>query len=455
MKHFEKTRDMTNGTIIPKLLLFAFPIMFSSLFNLVYSLTDTIIVGRFIGSDALAAVSVTGNITYLIFALAGGVNLGSSVVMAQAYGARNQKNVKAIIVNSMLVLSIMAILFTFLGIFFSGAILKLIRTPDEIYILAKKYLLIIFAGTFGNVFYDWIAALLRALGNSFIPFLCLVFSGVLNVFLDILFILGFNMGIEGAALGTVIAQGISGFLCMIYAWNKFPEFHLEKRDWYIKIEILIRIFQIGIPAAIQDSIITFSNIVLQGVLNSYGTIVILAYGIVAKYELICMQIGDALGNSISTFVGQNMGAGKFIRVIRSVKDTIFLNFAGYAIVSPSVFLLAERCIKIFTNNNQAIEVGADFLRVYAFFFPSLGILILFQNFLRSVGDIRSTIWMGICEVIARTLFAVALPFLFKQNGLLLVSPFTWAASMLLGIIFYRTGRWKENNIFRSSIPQNM
>lgn len=440
------TRDMTEGSIAPKLLFFAFPIMFSSLFHLVYSLADSLVVGRFIGGNALAAVSVTGNATYLMFSISGGINMGSSVVLAQAYGARDQKKMKQVISTSVAVLGITAVLFTLIGMLTADLVLHIIQTPEEIYGMAKSYMMIIFAGTLGSVFYNWLASLLRAFGNSFVPLLCLIFSGILNVILDLAFVLGFGMGIEGAALATVLSQILSGLLCFGYAWKQFPVFHLKREEWTLDKGVLKKILLIGIPAAIQNSIITVSNMVLQGVLNTYGTTMVLAYGIVSKYELICMQVGDSLGTALSTFAGQNMGAGKMDRVIRSVKTTALLNFAGYAIVSPLIFATAEGCMLIFTDNSQAIGIGIQFLRIYAVFFPALGILILFQNFLRSVGDIKATIWMGICEVISRSVFALGLPFLFHAAGLMLVSPFTWAASMLLGLALYLSGQWKRKSL---------
>ena len=419
------TRDMTEGSIAPKLLFFAFPIMFSSLFHLVYSLADSLVVGRFIGGNALAAVSVTGNATYLMFSISGGINMGSSVVLAQAYGARDQKKMKQVISTSVAVLGITAVLFTLIGMLTADLVLHIIQTPEEIYGMAKSYMMIIFAGTLGSVFYNWLASLLRAFGN---------------------FVLGFGMGIEGAALATVLSQILSGLLCFAYAWKQFPVFHLKREEWTLDKGVLKKILLIGIPAAVQNSIITVSNMVLQGVLNTYGTTMVLAYGIVSKYELICMQVGDSLGTALSTFAGQNMGAGKMDRVIRSVKTTALLNFAGYAIVSPLIFATAEGCMRIFTDNSQAIGIGIQFLRIYAVFFPALGILILFQNFLRSVGDIKATIWMGICEVISRSVFALGLPFLFHAAGLMLVSPFTWAASMLLGLALYLSGQWKRKSL---------
>lgn len=443
MKRFQKSSDMTEGGIACQLLFFAFPIMFSSLFHLIYSLADSIIVGKFIGGNALAAVSVTGNATYLLFSIAGGVNMGSSVVLAQAYGARDEQRMKQIIATSVWVLGIAAGVFTILGISMTGMILKIIHTPEDIFEMARSYLLIIFAGTAGSIFYDWLAALLRAFGNSFVPLVCLVFSGVLNVLLDLFFILYLDMGIEGAAYATVISQILSGVLCFVYVWKCFPVIRLKKGERGLKKGVLKKILWIGVPAAAQDGIITISNMILQSVLNTYGTIVVLAYSIVSKYELICMQVGDALGNAVSTFVGQNMGAGKMGRVIRSVKTTVFLNFVGYGIVAPVVFFAAKECMSIFTDQGEAIALGVRFLHVYAVFFPALGILILFQNFLRSVGDIPSTIWMGICEVAARTVFALGLPFVLEASGLFFVSPFTWVASMLLGIGCYASGRWKK------------
>lgn len=274
----------------------------------------------------------------------------------------------------------------------------------------------------------------------------MIFSGVLNVILDLIFVLCFKMGIEGVAVATVISQILSGLICFVYTWKKYTVFHMKIAEMKLDISVLKHILVIGIPAAVQDSIITVSNMVLQGVLNTYGTTIVLAYGIVSKYELICMQVGDSLGSALSTFAGQNMGAGKIDRVVQSVKYTAFLNMAGYGIVSPIIFMLAEKCMYIFTNSKDAIVAGGEFLQIYAVFFVVLGILILFQNFLRSVGDIRATIWMGVCELISRTVFALLLPQLWGVNGLKFVSPFTWIVSMLLGMVCYYSGEWKKKKM---------
>lgn len=274
----------------------------------------------------------------------------------------------------------------------------------------------------------------------------MIFSGVLNVILDLIFVLCFKMGIEGVAVATVISQILSGLICFVYTWKKYTVFHMKIAEMKLDISVLKHILVIGIPAAVQDSSITVSNMVLQGVLNTYGTIIVLAYGIVSKYELICMQVGDSLGSALSTFAGQNMGAGKIDRVVQSVKYTAFLNMAGYGIVSPIIFMLAEKCMYIFTNSKDAIVAGGEFLQICAVFFVVLGILILFQNFLRSVGDIRATIWMGVCEVISRTVFALLLPQLWGVNGLKFVSPFTWIVSMLLGMVCYYSGEWKKKKM---------
>lgn len=264
--------------------------------------------------------------------------------------------------------------------------------------------------------------------------------------LDLIFVLCFKMGIEGVAVATVISQILSGLICFVYTWKKYTVFHMKIAEMKLDISVLKHILVIGIPAAVQDSIITVSNMVLQGVLNTYGTTIVLAYGIVSKYELICMQVGDSLGSALSTFAGQNMGAGKIDRVVQWVKYTTFLNMAGYGIVSPIIFMLAEKCMYIFTNSKDAIVAGGEFLQIYAVFFVVLGILILFQNFLRSVGDIRATIWMGVCEVISRTVFALLLPQLWGVNGLKFVSPFTWIVSMLLGMVCYYSGEWKKKKM---------
>lgn len=437
---------MTCGAIAPQLLLFAFPIMFGSLFNLVYSLADTYVVGHFVGDNALAAVSATGNASYFIFSFTAGINMGSSVVLAQAYGAKDEKLIRKVLGTSAIIQGICAVLLTVFGILLSGPVLRILQTPDDIFELSRTYMVIIYAGTLGSMFYNWLASTVRAFGNSFVPLLCLVFSGIMNIVLNLVFVLCFHMGIEGVAFATVLTQVLSGILCFAYAWKNFPVLHLRRDEWRVDMPIVKKILIIGIPAAIQNSIIAVSNMVLQGALNTYGTLMVLAYGIVSRYEMICMQVGDSLGAALATFVGQNMGAGKMDRVEKSVKSTLWLNLAGYAIVSPVVFVLASFCMSAFTSNIEAIEIGAGFIRTYAVFFPVLGILILFQSLFRSAGDVKATILMGACEVISRAAFAIGLSAALGGMGLRFVSPFTWTTSLILGLICYKSGKWRQKKL---------
>ena len=317
--------DMTQGPILPKMVRFAIPVLFGMLFQRIYNFADVYIVGKYLGDSALAAVSIAGSAMYLFQSLIFGLTTGVSVVIAQYYGAGKQDMVRNTFNTSVYVALISTVLITIIGIVGTKPLLVLMQTSDDLLENACIYLAIIFMGTAATRLYNWISAVLRSLGNSVIPLIFLIISSILNIILDIAFISWIPMGVAGAAIATVLAQLISGIACLIYAIKILPFLKITRTTLKYDKQIASLIWKYGIPAGLQMSIISISDMTLQSVVNTYGTAMIVAYGVCMKVEGIGWQMTEAIGSALGTFVGQNIGARKLERVKTGVRYAYLMN----------------------------------------------------------------------------------------------------------------------------------
>jgi len=435
--------DMTNGSILPQLIRFGMPVLLGMLFQRIYNFADVFIVGRYLGDSPLASVSIAGSAMYLLFSIMMGLTTGVSVVISQYYGAGNEGKVRETFVTSIYVAAGSTLLITALGCIGARSLLKALQTSGELLDNACVYLSIIFAGSFSTMLYNWISAVLRSLGNSVVPLIFLIVSSVLNILLDILLIAVIPLGVAGAALATVLAQAISGVLCLAYALKILPMLRVSRRDMRMNPVIARQILVYGIPTGLQMSIISISDMTLQSKINTYSTALVVAYGVCIKVEGLGWQIADAIGTSVGTFAGQNVGAGKFGRVRQGVRCAYLINLICYGVFCPVVWLFAEPIMRLFTQSPESIRYGVEYMRIFSFFFMIGGTLTIFHNILRASGDVKVTILMGVSEVITRISFTFLFTALFGYRGLWWVSPLTWCCATLVGAIRYYSGRWQE------------
>ena len=433
--------DMTRGSIIRHLLKFAWPVFIGCICQRMYNFVDAYVVGRYLGDVALSAVSVAGVATYLYSSLALGVTTGVSVVMAQYFGAGDELSVKHTFVSSIYVAVGAALVLTAAGLITLDPLLRVLQTPEELIPDTRAYLSVIYIGGIATMMYNWIASVLRALGNSTMPLVFLILASILNVVLDVALVSWIPLGVAGTAWATVIAQLLSGAACMIYAWKVTPLMRVERAEWRYRSHYGREVLRYGLPTALQMSIISVSDMMLQTAVNTYGTTMVLAYGICLRVEGIGCQLGDALSAASATFTGQNIGAGDIGRVRKGVRASILMNVAGYIIVSIAIFACAEPIMRMFTDNAEAIGYGIEYMRIMAVFFVFLGLVCMFQSLLRAAGDIPVTIAMGISEVVTRVVFIMIFPRLFGFHGLWWVSPLTWVCASSLGLWRYLSGRW--------------
>ncbi len=435
--------DMTRGSIAPQILRFAMPVLLGLIFQRIYNFADSYIVGHYLGDNSLAAVSVAGVGMYFMFSLIIGLTTGVTVVMSQYYGAGDAQAVEETFFSSVFVALGMTVLVTVVGVLGTKPLLLVLQTPREVLAEAVLYLRLICAGCVGTMLYNWISAVLRSLGNSVIPLVFLGVSSALNILLDWLFVAVIPMGVGGAAFATILAQLISGFACLCYAWQVLPQLRLQREKLRLNKQIGKKMLVYGLPAAMQMSIISVSDMTLQAVVNTYGTALVVAYGVCIKVEGLGMQIGDALGTALGTFTGQNTGAKNIGRIRAGLRSTVLMCIAGYAVISPLIYAAAPVLMRMFTDSEKSVRYGVEYMRIFAPFLIGVGILTLFHNLLRAVGDIPVTIWMGVSEVVTRIGLAFLLSRFVGYYGLWFVSPITWCAAALVGALRYVSGVWRR------------
>lgn len=435
--------DMTRGPVFSQMTKFALPVLLGMLCQRLYNFADTYIVGHFLGDEALAAVSIAGTATYMMFSVIMGVTTGVGVVVSQFYGAQKEEGIRRSFVAGGYVAAAMAFIITAAGMATTNPLLTLLRTSKELLPMAAAYLLVIYAGSAATMLYNFSAAVLRALGNSIVPLLFLILSSVLNIFLDVVFIAWVPMGTAGAALATVLAQLISGVFCIWYALLLLPFLRVRGKQWKADMDLVKEVLRYGIPTGLQMSIISVSDMTLQAVINTYGTVMIVAYGVCLKVEGLGFQLADAIGSAVGTFTGQNIGAGDYERVRKGVRSAYLMNIVCYGIFCPIVFMYARPIMELFTKTPEAVSLGTEYMRIFTAFFFAGGILVVYHNILRASGDISVTVLMGVSEVVTRIGCAFLLPMLSGYRGLWFVSPITWTCAALVGGVRYYSGVWEE------------
>ncbi|CAG9708494.1 MATE family efflux transporter [Clostridium neonatale] len=433
------TKDMTTGNPVKLILFFSIPLLIGNVFQQFYSMVDTIIVGRYVGVQALAAVGVTGSLSFLILGFTFGLTGGFSVIIAQRFGANDEDGLRKSVATSTILSIISTIIITLASMLSAKPVLSLMNTPDDIINDATIYIIIIYAGTCATVFYNMIAGILRSLGDSKTPLYFLILSSILNIILDLFFILNFNMGVRGAAYATVITQGISGILCLIYALKKYPILRLKKEDWIWDKNFALKHLNVGIPMALQFSITATGVMVLQTALNAFGSTVIAAYTAASKVEQIVTQPGISFGTTMATYCGQNLGAGKYDRIKEGVKKGSIITIMVSIIAAVVLFVFGKSLSTLFISSDQieALNYSKQYLNTVAAFLPILGMLFIYRNSLQGIGDAFIPMMAGVAELVAMVIVAFTLPAFIGYIGICLASPFAWIGATIPMAIKYR------------------
>ncbi len=434
------TKDMTTGNPVKLILLFSIPLLIGNIFQQFYSMVDTIIVGRFIGVDALAAVGSTGSMSFLINGFVVGLTSGFSVLVSQKFGAKDEEGLKKA-TSSALVLSLIATaIITIVSVLLAKPMLHLMNTPENIMVDAYSYIVIIYAGTIATVVYNIISGILRALGDSKTPLYFLIVASILNIILDIVFIVNFSMGVAGAAWATIISQGVSGILCIVYTYSKYNILRLKRDDFKVKKRVYIKHLKIGIPMALQFSITAIGIMIVQGALNVFGSTAIAAYTAASKVLQIVMQPAITFGVTMATYCGQNLGAKNYKRIKEGVKKCTEISVITSIIAGLILVFGGKFFVGLFIENPNAtiLAYAQECLNYSAIFFIPLGLIFIYRNALQGMGESFVPMMAGAYELIARGLVAFILPKFLDYTGICLADPVAWlSASIPLGIYYFK------------------
>ncbi len=437
--------DMTKGNETGLLIRFTLPLLLGNLFQQLYNIVDSAIVGRYVGPDALGAVGSVGTIHFLFFSLCLGLSSGIGILISQYFGAKEDEKLKKVIANSIYVMGAVGILMSVVSVTLAKPILKLMNTPAENFDYAYTYMVIVCAGTVVVAAYNVVSAILRALGDSKTPLFFLIIASLVNVVLDLLFILKFHMGVAGAAWATVISQAIAAIGSVIFACCKNPYFHLQKKDFSPDKCIIQKSFQIGLPLAGQTAMISISCTLLQSVVNGYGSTIMAAYTATNRVEQFVQQPFNSLGLAMSTFAGQNAGALEYRRVKTGVKKATILVALFSLVMVFVMFLFGRQIVGIFLTDPDIIDIGAKGLCITSLMYFALGVIYVTRGALNGVGDAAYAMINGLCEVAGRILFAYLLTMIPVIGfwGIWYTNGFTWVITGIAGTIRFIKGRWER------------
>lgn len=452
-------REMTHGKPLSLILGFCLPMLLGNLFQQLYSMVDTIIVGKFIDVDALAGVGSTGSVSFLIIGFTTGITSGSCILPSQCFGGGNYSEMRKYIANAIYLCIITTVVVTALAVTLCYPLLELMQTPSDIIDIAYDYIVVVFGGICVTMAYNLMAGILRAMGDSRSPLYFLILASVINIGLDLLFIIVCKMGVAGAGWATVISQGISAVLCFIYIRRSFPILRFEKSELKFEGKRLLALAKIGVPMGLQFSITAVGSIILQSAVNSLGKVAVAAVTAAGKMQNMIVAPMETLGITMATYAGQNLGAGNLGRITKGVNCAFVSGFVYSAAALLIIWLFSAPLCLMFVDakETQVIEQAVYFIRVNACFYPVLSVLFITRSVLQGLGYSMLTMMAGACELIARVVVAVGFVTAMGFDAACYASPMAWSAAVVLLVIVYfikmRSLRKKtdENGILKQGV----
>lgn len=443
------THDLTHGSVWKVIVRFALPLLIGNLLQQLYNVTDSIIVGQFLGKEALAAVSASFFIYYFIISLVIGVGSGTSVVVSQFFGAKQYDKVQRAFSSFFIFMLVAGIVLSIAGIIFAEPIFRLTNTPEEVIPDAVAYFRIYIGGTFLFVTFNSIISILRGVGESVRPMIFIFITTILNIVLDLLFIVGFHWGIEGAARATVIAQGIGMCIALGYVNNTHPLLSIKKQDLLFDMKLFKEGLKIGLPTSVQQCAIALGLIALLGIVNSFGTDTLTAYGAAGKIDTIITQAVLTLSGALAAFCGQNIGAGRFDRVRKGLRFTMLVNVIFSLITFTAIYFFGEEMMRAFTNDPAVIAIGKEYLLIIAGFFIVHGALNIYNGALRGAGDTIFTMATSLlCLWLIRIPLAYQLSAWYGRQGIWWAIGISIAIGLVITYIYYKMDIWKKRCVVK-------
>lgn len=424
------TRDMTEGNPMRLILGFSLPLLFGFLFQQFYSLADTVIVGRILGVRALASVGATGSVNFLIIGFCMGVCSGFGIPIAQKFGAKDEEGLRKFVANSVYLAAAFSVVMTIVVVTFCRPILEMMRTPADIIDDAYRYIVIIFWGIPVTYLYNLLAAYIRSLGDSKTPVLFLTIASLLNIVLDLVFILAFGMGVEGAAWATVISQLVSGVCCYFYMIKRFEMLRLRREDWKADAYFMKLLCAMGLPMGLQYSITAIGSVILQTSVNTLGSTVVAIVTAGNKIGMLFCCPFDAMGNTMATYGGQNVGAKKLDRVHEGMKNCILLGAVYSVIALAIIYLFGKSIAMLFIDGTETAILGdvQKYLLYNALFYIPLALVNIVRFMIQGLGFSKFAVIAGVCEMVARGVVGAFLVPRFGFIAACLASPLAWIAA---------------------------
>lgn len=433
-------KDMTTGNSLKLILAFSIPMLFGNLFQQFYNMVDSIVVGKYVSTNALAAVGATGSLNFLVIGFVMGICTGFNIKVSQSFGSGNHAEMRSYIANGAYLCGIFTAVLTALTLLFTRPVLEWMNTPKEIITDAYDYIIIVFAGIIAIMAYNYLSCILRALGDSRTPLYFLILASLINIVLDLVFVLYFDMGVKGVGYATVIAQGISALLCLAYMKKHYPILQFSREELTFNWNKCKQLMGIGVPMALQFSITAIGSIILQIAVNSLGAASIAAVTAANRLQIMFTQPLETLGLTMATFCGQNLGAGKTERIHEGIRKALQLSLAYCVLLLAIMMIFAPQLSLLFVNAEETavITQTAEFLRINSLFYSALGVLFILRNGLQGMGFGILPMCAGIVELIGRSVVAICFVSLFQYQAVCIASPVAWIlADILLITIYYK------------------
>ena len=438
MKMKSAQNDMTVGNPMKIILSFTFPIFLGNVFQQFYNMADAVIVGKFVGNKALAAVGSTGTIMFLIYGFVVGMTAGFTVLTAQKFGAGDMEGMRKTVVGAGVLSFVIGIILTILFMVFMKPLLILMNTPSDIFADAYAYIMIVSGGILAQMLYNLLSSILRALGNSKLPLYFLIISALLNIVLDLVFIIGFQMGAKGAAVATVIAQGTAGVLCLLYIIAKVPALHIKRDDLQVGGTIYSNQLRIGIPMALQYSITAIGTMMVQSSLNILGSTLVAAYTAAGKIEQVVTQAYVAMGTTMATYGAQNMGAGAVKRIREGFKACTIIGAVYSFVAAAFIMTVGKYMTYLFVSEDVTVIMSSVdiYLKCIGIFFIPLAIVNIYRNGIQGLGYGMLPMMAGVAELIGRGVVAVIAGKMRSYLGVCLAGSAAWVLAAALLIVMY-------------------
>lgn len=440
--------DMTEGPILKQLIMFALPLFIGALFQLMYNMTDSIILGKFVGADALAAIGATNTTTFGLLQVAVGVTNAFTVVLSHQFGAKQEERMKKTVSNSLWITAVMSVLLG-IGMFFGAEpLMKLLGTPKDIINQSVVYIQIYGGLIAGQLFYNGASAILKALGDSKTPLYFLIICSVLNVILDLIFVLIWNQGVQGVAWATVISQIISAVLCIVYMFKKYAVLRFDRKEAAVDRKIMGEILRIGIPLGLTNALLAVGMMVVTGVVNSFGSDIVAVYTVGGKVNQIATVSFGQLAFSFAVFAGQNFGAEKYDRIMKGIKKALFMVVTLGAVSSVVIFAGAKQVSLLFLKADEVgiLKDSIQMIRIVSFFYVFLGAIWVYNNALRGVGYVKATILSSMVELFAKVGLSICFAKVFGYVAIWYAEPIGWILGLIVSSVIFHRKKWMKSSV---------